>query len=227
MRLPKGCDILTGKVVLLNKAVYGLKQAERQWNLKLVKTFTDEMGLDQSKSDPCLFKMMRGDRVVLITAVHVDDMIVAAETEYLCDCFYAELRRMFPSTDLGNLSWYLGRAFERNLDKGTLRMSQSAFIDSMVSCFEIETESELPAFTTGDLGPKRDDEADCDMPVMAAVGCLLWVAGNTRPNVANPIRAIALHSHNPSLRHWKGLRKIMGYLKGTRDLGVVFGGEVA
>ena len=60
------------------------------------------------------------------------------------------------------------------------------------------------------------------MPVMAAVGCLLWVAGNTRPNVANPIRAIALHSHNPSLRHWKGLRKIMGYLKGTRDLGIVF-----
>ena len=85
MRLPKGCDILTGKVVLLNKAVYGLKQAGRQWNLKLVKTFTDEMGLDQSKSVPCLFKMMRGDRVVLITAVHVDDMIVAAETEYLCD----------------------------------------------------------------------------------------------------------------------------------------------
>ena len=121
---------------------------------------------------------------------------------------------MFPSTDLGDLSWYLGC--------GTLRMSQSAFIDSMVSRFEIETESELPAFTTGDLGPKRDDEADCDMPVKAAVGCLLWVAGNTRPDVANPVRAIARHSHNPSPRHWKGLRKIMGYLKGTRDWGIVF-----
>ena len=91
---------------------------------------------------------------------------------------------MFPSTDLGDLSWYLGCAFERNLDKGTLRMSQSAFIDSTVSRFEIETESELPAFTSGDLGPKTDDEADCDMQVEAAVGCLLWVAGNTRPDVA-------------------------------------------
>ena len=101
-------------------------------------------------------------------------------------------------------------------------MSQSAFIDSMVSRFEIETESELPAFTTVDLGPKWDDEADCDMPVKAAVGCLLWVAGNTRPDVANPVRAIARHSHIPSPRHWNGLRKIMGYLKGTRDLGIVF-----
>ena len=53
MRLPKGCDVLTGKVVLLNKAVYGLKQARRQWNLKLVQTFTNEMGLEQSKSNPC------------------------------------------------------------------------------------------------------------------------------------------------------------------------------
>ena len=60
------------------------------------------------------------------------------------------------------------------------------------------------------------------MPVKAAVGCLFWVAGNTRPDVANPIWAIARHSHNPSPRHWKGLRKIMGYLKGTRDLGIVF-----
>ena len=60
------------------------------------------------------------------------------------------------------------------------------------------------------------------MPVKAIVGYLLWVAGNTRPDVPNPVRAIARHSHNPSPKHWKGLRKIVGYLKGTRDLGIVF-----
>ena len=64
MRHPKGCYILTGKVILFNKAVYGLNQAVRQWNVKLVQTFTDEMGLEQSKSDPCLFRLMRNDRVV-------------------------------------------------------------------------------------------------------------------------------------------------------------------
>ena len=158
------------------------------------------MGLEQSKSDPCLFRLMRGEKIVLITVVYVDNMIVAAETEYLCDWFYAELRRMFPSKDLGDLSWYLGCAFEHNLDKGTLRMSQSAFIDSMFNCFEIKTESELPTFTTGDLGPTKDGKVDCDMPVKAAVGCLLWVAGNTHPDAA-PVRAVVRHSHNPSPRH--------------------------
>jgi len=99
---------------------------------------------------------------------------------------------------------------------------QLAFNDSIVIRFEIEMVSELSAFTTGDLEPKRDDEADSDMPVKAAVDSLLWVAGNTRPDVAIPVRAIECHSHNLSPRHWKGLRKIMGYLKGTRHLGIVF-----
>ena len=106
-------------------------------------------------------------------------------------------------------------------------MSQSTFTDSMVSRFEIKTESELPAFTTGDLGPTMDDEADYDMPAKAAVGCLLWVAGNTCPDVANPVRAIARHLHNPSPRHWKGLRKIMCYLKEMRVWGLSLSGEVA
>ena len=48
--------------------------------MKLVQTVTDEMGLEQSTSDPCLFRLMRGDRAVLITVVHVDDMIFVAET---------------------------------------------------------------------------------------------------------------------------------------------------
>ena len=118
----------------------------------------------------------------MITIFHVDGNIIAADTEDLCNYFYPELLwRMFPSTDLGDLSWYLERAFERSLDEDTLRLSQSASIDLMVSRFEIETLSELPAFTIGDLGPKRDDEADCGMLVKAAVGSLLWVAGKNTP----------------------------------------------
>ena len=30
------------------------------------------------------------------------------------------------------------------------------------------------------------------------------------------------HAHNPTARHWKAVPKVIGYLKGTEDLGVVF-----
>ena len=60
----------------------------------------------------------------------------------------------------------------------------------------------------------------CQLRWQSAICCGL--PGNTRLDVANPVRAIARHSHNPTPRHWKVLRKSVGYLKGTRDLGIVF-----
>ena len=44
----------------------------------------------------------------------------------------------------------------------------------------------------------------------------------TRPDIANVARAVAQHAHNPAARHWKAVRKIISYLKATKDLGVVF-----
>ena len=39
---------------------------------------------------------------------------------------------------------------------------------------------------------------------------------------------MARHAHNPAARHWKAVRKIIAYLKATKDLGVVFqrGGDL-
>ena len=50
----------------------------------------------------------------------------------------------------------------------------------------------------------------------------------TRPGIASAGRAVARHAHNPAARHWKAVRKIIAYLKATKDLGVVFqrGGDL-
>ena len=40
MKLPDGCGDKSGEIVKLNKAVYGLKQAGRQWSLRLIQVLT-------------------------------------------------------------------------------------------------------------------------------------------------------------------------------------------
>ena len=43
----------------------------------------------------------------------------------------------------------------------------------------------------------------------------------TRPDIANAVREVAGHSHNPSAKHWAAARRIMQYRRGTRKLGLV------
>ena len=50
----------------------------------------------------------------------------------------------------------------------------------------------------------------------------MWLAGMTRPDIVNAVRAVARHSHNPCERHWKAAVKILAYIKSTRDLGITY-----
>ena len=42
-----------------------------------------------------------------------------------------------------------------------------------------------------------------------------------RPDVVSAVRAVARHAHNPAVRHWKAVRKIIAYREAKKALGVV------
>ena len=180
-----------------------------------------KVGMEQCKADPCVFRLIRDAVVVMIVCVHVDDIITVAGESEACDFLSTCLVREFQTTG-GELSWYLGCAFERDRKGGVLRASQRAFIESVVSRYGVEAVSDLPASQSADLGPRRDDEPVCDKPVRATVGSLIWLGGMTRPDIANAVRAVARQAHDPAERHWRAVRKIIAYLNKTKDLGLVF-----
>ena len=49
MRLPQGCGRMSGKIVRLDKNLYGLKQASRQWHAHLTEVLI-ELGI---RAVPC------------------------------------------------------------------------------------------------------------------------------------------------------------------------------
>ena len=73
MRLPQGCGRLSGKIVRLNKSLYGLKQASRQWHAHLTRCLLT-LGFKQCKADACVFRLMEEGGVVMTIVVHVDDI---------------------------------------------------------------------------------------------------------------------------------------------------------
>ena len=79
MKPPDGYGDKSGKVVKLNKSVYGLKQAGRRWAMHLGDVIVRKIGIEQCKADPCAFRLIREGVVVMIVRVHEDDITVAGE----------------------------------------------------------------------------------------------------------------------------------------------------
>lgn len=105
-------------------------------------------------------------------------------------------------------------AFERS------EISQIAFTDSTITRFDVLKSADTLAFTTVELGPTTEDDSGGDFQYPEAIGCLVWLATMTGPEIANAVRNIALYSHKRCERHWKAILQILFHLNAIRELGI-------
>ena len=208
-------------MVKLDRALYGIKQAGRQWSAVLCQTLVDEHGLEQCRADPCVYRKIMEGVVKLILVVHVGDILGGVKKEAY-DELHNTLNDFFPTEILGELKWYPGCAVERDWQQGSVTIKQPAMIDTLTKRFNVTAQSDIPASTVTDVGPTTADDTVVDCSFRQAVGGIMWLAGNTRPDIANAARAVARHSHNPCERHWMEVIKILAYLNSTRDLGITY-----
>jgi hypothetical protein len=55
-----------------------------------------------------------------------------------------------------------------------------------------------------------------------AIGALMYLANNTRPDIAFMVNYLTRHSAAPTMHHWNNIKNILRYLNGTIDLGLFF-----
>lgn len=112
MAQPKGFADDTRRVCKLNKAIYGLKQAGRQCNLKLIAKLL-EFGLERIKCDPCIYVHRK---MYIIIAIYVDDFLIFHRDANDLKKVREYLNKNFPMKDLGEVKRYLGLNFTRGED---------------------------------------------------------------------------------------------------------------
>lgn len=107
MKLPPGYrNENDRKVCKLNKSLYGLKQASRQWYSKL-SSFIIQQRYSQSRADYSLFtNSIHASFTVVL--VYVDDIIVAANCMKTINQLKYLLDDKFKIKDLGELKYFLG-----------------------------------------------------------------------------------------------------------------------
>ena len=112
IRMPQGLGALSGRVVRLNRGLYGLKQASRSCHSRLV-IRPKSIGLEQSLAHACVFRLIEAGSVDVVAVIHVDD-IFAVGRKGRCDRICEDLKHLFPINGLGELRWYAGCHYSRD-----------------------------------------------------------------------------------------------------------------
>ena len=62
-------------------------------------------------------------------------------------------------------------------------------------------------------------------PYLKIIGCLMWIASTTRPDVCYAVRYLSRYSAKPTEAHLVLAKRVMAYLLCTKDHGLVLGGK--
>lgn len=87
MKHPEGFDDGSGRVCRLNKSLYGLNQAPKQWHIKIDK-FMKGFGLFPTTVDPCIYSVKHG---TLMVALYVDDGLIIDQSKSNIDELLTEM----------------------------------------------------------------------------------------------------------------------------------------
>jgi hypothetical protein len=72
--------------------------------------------------------------------------------------------------------------------------------------------------------PKEEGEEVLgqEYPYLSAIGALIYLANNTRPDIGFGVDCLIGHSMAPIMLHWNDIKNVWRYLIGTIDLGLYF-----
>ena len=234
MKAPEGYNT-NGLYLRLLKGLYGLKQAARLWMYKL-HAWLLKLGFTQSYQDPCIYIRINTETgETFVIGVFVDDLQLLHSKGADVDTFLEDLKTKFKMTDEGEINSYLGITIKRDRRKKIVSLSQNYYIASMLEkfgmgeCVPVKTPMETHFKIDHDKESMSTDEIIemKDTPYSEAIGSLMYLMVSTRPDIAYAISVLSRYSSCPSRRHWKGVKRVFRYLKGTMNLSLQLGGVIS
>lgn len=210
-------------VMRLLKAAYGLKQAPHQWKMTF-DSWAYEIGYRRAATDHSVYIHKDGSLMI----IWVDDILVIDKRKEKIAAVKASLGSRFNITDLGLISHYLNLNLLRGTNeegKEYIFIHQEHFIDQILKDHGMDKCNAKETPMT--IGPHHNEESP-DLTLtekkqyISLIGSLNYIVHTYRPDIAYAVNYFSRYSNKPKQHHMKGAKRILAYLKGTKDYGLYY-----
>ena len=239
-----GCETTNpSKVLCILVALYGLRQSAYEFYVLLMTLLLD-LGMMRCEVDHGVFigvwtsppdssiEMPSSGPLILYVPLHVDDGLGITNSRSLYAWFLRVLSRRLHIVDLGICSKFLSILIIRDRVNWKIWLSSHVYISELLEEWNLTSckPSSTP-FPSGvsplSLAPVNSlpDVLDADLVprYQRLVGCLLYLAISTRPDLSYYAMWLGQYNAAPTRAHFLAAKHVLRYLAGTRLLALCLG----
>ncbi|CAM8944479.1 unnamed protein product [Rhodiola kirilowii] len=121
--------------------------------------------------------------------------------------------------DMGEAEVILGIRIKRV--EGGLALTQSHYIENVLKKMRMRYPLNTPYNSSTHLYPNKG-KPKSQLEYAKVIGSLMYAMTCARPDIAFALGKISRYTSNPSMQHWQAIHRVLRYLKGTMNLGLVY-----
>ncbi|KAJ4176414.1 hypothetical protein NW755_14952 [Fusarium falciforme] len=163
-------------------------------------------------------------------AVYVDDLLIAGPSKDEIVAVKQALCNKFKMADLGPCKYYLGMPLRRDRANRSISLSQITYLEKILRHFGMDqcAPNATPVATSKFGEPDPDYKATDKLKqwYAKAIGSLMYLMLGTRPDIAFAVSLCSRHLGNPTNEHQTAVKRIFRYLKGSKNLELVYQGKL-
>ncbi|GJS10591.1 hypothetical protein Tco_0367387 [Tanacetum coccineum] len=149
---------------------------------------------------------------------------------------YGSNKRAFDKTpfEYGEAAFILGIKIYRDRSKRLIGLGQNAYMDKILKRYKMDNskrghipmQERLDLNKTQGASTPKEVKRMQNVPYASAVGSIMYVVRCTRPDVAFAQNITSRFQQNPGESHWTAVKNILKYLRNTKDMFLVYGGNL-
>jgi hypothetical protein len=212
MRMPEGYET-PGYVMLIRKALYGLRKSPLLWYEDLTKSL-QELGFKQVPEEPCCWT-----KYDILFFFYVDDITLAYRLAQQATAtqLMKDLGQRYNLSGGEDLQWFLGIQVIRDRSRRLIWLSQAEYVKKIVKKYLTREPKKVDH-------PMKMEELILDEDIASrqsirryqgVTGSILYAAIITRPDVAFTVLRLIRFNQNLGEKYYKARDWALDYLDST------------